>query len=74
MTASHTPGPWKVDESEAMSEATDSLALRLFAEAPAMLEALRAFVDDFGADFKGPTLDNARALLARIDGEAAPRG
>lgn len=35
-----------------------------------LLAALRAMLDDFGADYKGPTIDAARAALAAATQEA----
>jgi hypothetical protein len=50
---------------------------RLIAEAPAMLDVLRAFVDTLGPDDHvgcvgtlGCSFNDARAILARIDGAA----
>lgn len=82
--ATHTPGPWSAEDQSgnvpfwAVYGADHSAIVygtlrgpeelaanaRLIAEAPAMLEGLRAFVEG------RLTGDQARAILARIDGEA----
>ena len=41
----------------------------LIAAAPAMYEALLLVLDDFGGDYKGPTIDAVRAALAQADGK-----
>ena len=41
----------------------------LIAAAPAMYEALLLVLDDFGGDYKGPTIDAVRAALAQVDGK-----
>lgn len=84
MTHKHTPGPWYVanrlgnHQGLVVEEGTsrnvaltyDSADARLIAEAPAMLEGLRAAniaLIDCGYEH---LREKIRAILARIDGEA----
>jgi len=41
----------------------------LIAAAPAMYAALLLVLDDFGGDYKGPTIDAVRAALAQAEGK-----
>lgn len=52
----------------------DQGMLRIFAEAPAMVEALRRILQwiDAGCDPSRKSLENARAILSRIDGANPP--
>jgi hypothetical protein len=84
MTDRHTPGPWKAaahivyagDHRVATVQAVGARANRdaeLIAEAPAMLTALRMLLEDceaHGLTDNDAHLREARAILARIDGEA----
>lgn len=48
---------------------TDTIADRFVLLAgPAMLAALRAVRDDFGADYQGPTMDAVRAAITLAEG------
>ena len=79
--AKHTPGPWAVHtftisgkEKLEVLDATGTNACvqanaHLIAAAPAMYEALLLVLDDFGGDYKGPTIDAVRAALAQAEGK-----
>lgn len=101
MSAKHTPGPWRFDDSGAivrlfpigdmsgcmaiaygitgkhpdyMPQAEQHANARLIAAAPELLDALRATVaaleasgDGANLEMPSPALDNARALLARLE-------
>ena len=62
---------WKVAESSARHLLeNDTTPASLYARAPAMEAALMLALDDFGADFQGPTIDAMRAALGLTQGNS----